>query len=106
MQDMAKRANATSFGGERGNKPKPGPGHPGSVYVKRMRMLAELAAKAKRFETVIKDPESPIDDFCKVFDRVSDRAFGKPAQSSSVELTGDGGGPVQIVMIGGKQVSF
>lgn len=85
---MPRHATSTSFGGKAGNKgntTKPGPGRPGKGYTLRMKMLADQYAESKRFEQVLKDPDSSLDDFLKVFDRVSDRAYGKAVQPSSVE---------------------
>lgn len=80
---LPRRATSTSFGAEKGNQPGSKNGSPGAVYHKRMKWLAELAAKSKRMEQVLKDPDAPLDDFLKVFDRVSDRSYGKPVQPQS-----------------------
>ncbi len=94
---MPRHATSTSYGREKGNTPGSKLGSPGAIYHKRMKWLAELAAKSRRFEVVLTDPESPLDDFIKVFDRVSDRAHGKPVQPNAVSLSDPDGKPLTVV---------
>jgi len=45
-----------------------------------MKWLAELAAKSRRLEQALQDPSTDLKDWLQVFDRVSDRSYGKPTQ--------------------------
>lgn len=89
---MPRRANATSYGGKQGNTPNPdrhaGPGPLTASFKGRMKVLAERAARAKRWERLLADTNPDDDAFFKAFDRVADRSEGKPAQA--LDLTSGG----------------
>lgn len=103
---MPRHATATSFGGERGNPTRPGPGNPGAIYRKRMAHLANLAAKAKRWETLLSAKNGDHETFFKAFDRVSDRAFGRPAQGIDHTNAGEKFDAPQQILIGGHAIDF
>lgn len=91
---MPKRANATSFGGSKGNRPGRKKGDPTNVgampevFRRRMQILASRAAEAKRLERLLSDENADDELFLKAFDRVCDRGYGKAPQS--VDVTSDG----------------
>ena len=104
-----RRGNATSFGGKAGNKRNttiPGTGWKPDSFHNRMKLIADRAAEAKRWERLLSDENQDDDTFFKAFDRAADRGYGKPSQG--VELTGKDGEPLapQVWVFGTKEVGF
>ena len=79
----ANHANATSFGGKSGNPINttvPGSGRPPNTFVRRMQILADRAAKAKRWEKLLADKNPDDALFFKAFGEVADRGYGRATQ--------------------------
>jgi hypothetical protein len=88
--NLPRRATSTSFGASRGNGRGKGNqyGANAKVFQQRMKALAERAAQAKRWERLLSDANKDDDLFLKAFDRLADRAYGRPA--TAVDVTSDG----------------
>lgn len=95
----AKKANATSYGGIQGNKPKgndqkrPGPGVPPEAFRTRMQLIASRTKTAKNLEKILDDADHS--QFMKALEFAADRGYGKVPQA----VTGPEGGPLTIKII-------
>lgn len=91
---MPRRATSTSFGGERGNTPVPGPGvAKGNTHARFRKEMQKrvLAAKTlRRLDETLKAEDDRT--FLAAFSECANRAFGKPEQA----ITGADGGSVQV----------
>ncbi len=101
---------STSYGEKRGNDPSKaakasgsGPGRPPATFPLRMKFLADLAARAKRWEAMLAE-DQPDDRFFDAFDRVAPYAYSKASEKH--EVTGADGGPISVTIIGGETIKF
>lgn len=85
---MARRANATSFGGIKGNKPGASGAHglggaTPETFKARMRLLASREKTVKNVEKVLDDAYHR--QFAKVLEFAADRGYGKPVSAEDVK---------------------
>lgn len=73
-----------------------------------MRVIADRAARAKRWERLTADSNANDELFFKAFDRAADRGYGRPGQA--IEHTGPHGtdlpGVTQVWVIGDQRIEF